>query len=198
MVQFAHTCRTPGCLPPASSPGLSPSSCPLLLPFPPIVSSLPPISSYTNKPSSPSPETLSPFRRALALNPLLESAKAGLENLERLEKTHDADADGNLDGLTRSVPSTPPPSISTEIFLLLPIFFRHSCTVTSTPLHAPLPSVDPATFAHFFPAARHVLLGDDLMACARVICHAHVQAVTWAGNDETDDLEAFRTPSFHD
>ena len=37
--------------------------------------------------------------RALALNPTLEAAKNGLESLERLERTQDADADAHLDGL---------------------------------------------------------------------------------------------------
>ena len=39
---------------------------------------------------------LGKYDRALALNPSLESAKAGLESLERLEKTEDA-ADADTD-----------------------------------------------------------------------------------------------------
>ena len=41
-------------------------------------------------------KALGEYHRALALNPSLESAKAGLESLERLEKTEDA-ADADTD-----------------------------------------------------------------------------------------------------
>jgi hypothetical protein len=45
-------------------------------------------------------QALGEYHRALALNPSLESAKAGLESLERLEKTDAGpDGDGDVDGV---------------------------------------------------------------------------------------------------
>jgi hypothetical protein len=128
------------------------------------------------QPCCPHLRRLPPCRRALALNPLLESAKAGLENLERLEKTHDADADANLDGLARPVLSTLPPSTSTGLPLLRPhllaSLLRNPLDHSARPSHERGPSRLPPLPAPsvVLPAVRHVTLGGDRQACAGVVC----------------------------
>jgi hypothetical protein len=56
------------------------------------------------------PQALCEYQRALALNPCLDAAKAGLESLARLEKTDDTGPGGaDVDGYRATLIPQPPP-----------------------------------------------------------------------------------------